>query len=182
LRKTRDRSGGTEWRALDADILVHVGQRARIEYRLPRSLAALALIQLLMTLLPQDYDARQDTTSMSRFASMGHGSHMTGIFVDGPSGQELAQTRRGVRDITLGLRVASPFSEVTPDLRAEDATMARSVSINRPRKRQPQRRHVEERPVLQLPLEPPAWREPPSREESREPTNERGVAVIDFFI
>lgn len=63
--------------------------------------------------------------------------------------------------------------------------MARSV-ISNPRKRQPKRRYAEERPVLQLPLEAPQWREPPSRNEGREegrtPATERGVAVIDFFI
>ena len=57
--------------------------------------------------------------------------------------------------------------------------MARSVS--KPRKRQPRHRHAEERPVLQLPLEPPQWREP-SHESRKEPDSERGVAVIDFFI
>lgn len=49
-----------------------------------------------------------------------------------------------------------------------------------PRKRQSPRR-VEERPVLQLPLQAPVWREPPTREEAK-PESERGVAVIDFFI
>lgn len=50
-----------------------------------------------------------------------------------------------------------------------------------PRKRQSPRRRVEERPVLQLPLQAPVWREPPTREEAK-PESERGVAVIDFFI
>ena len=50
-----------------------------------------------------------------------------------------------------------------------------------PRKRQSPRRRVEERPVLQLPLQAPVWREPPSREQAK-PESERGVAVIDFFI
>lgn len=63
--------------------------------------------------------------------------------------------------------------------------MAHSVSINRPRKRQPAPRYIEERPVLQLPLEPPQWREPPNRDHSEPHTDrgvDRGVAVIDFFI
>ncbi len=60
--------------------------------------------------------------------------------------------------------------------------MARSVSITRPRKRQP-KHHDEQRPVLQLPLERPDWREPvtPDRGQA-EPDRERGVAVIDFYI
>lgn len=58
--------------------------------------------------------------------------------------------------------------------------MARSLSITRPRKRQP--KHVDEqRPVLQLPLERPDWREPIERGQA-EPDWERGVAVIDFYI
>lgn len=58
--------------------------------------------------------------------------------------------------------------------------MARSVSITRPRKRQP--KHVDQpRPVLQLPLERPEWREPSDRGQA-EPERERGVAVIDFYI
>jgi hypothetical protein len=57
--------------------------------------------------------------------------------------------------------------------------MARSV-IN-PRPRQPQR-IIEERPVLQLPVEVPRWIEPPSQAKAQEPSSERGVAVIDFFI
>ncbi|PRP90597.1 hypothetical protein ENSA5_64000 [Enhygromyxa salina] len=59
--------------------------------------------------------------------------------------------------------------------------MAHSVSINRPRKRQPRRHQEQERPVLQLPLEAPQWRDPPTREQS-EPRTDRGVAVVDFFI
>ena len=58
--------------------------------------------------------------------------------------------------------------------------MARSVSITRPRKRQPQHQD-EQRPVLQLPLERPVWRAPVEREQV-EPDRERGVAVIDFYI
>lgn len=62
--------------------------------------------------------------------------------------------------------------------------MARSVSINRPRKRPTSRRqsYIEQRPVLQLPLEAPVWREPPSNREERSRDSERGVAVVDFFI
>lgn len=74
--------------------------------------------------------------------------------------------------------------------------MARSV-IPTPRTRLPQRtrqnhqqdhRSIEQRPVLQLPLEGPRWGEPPSTPEANEPSSEpteptgRGVAVIDFFI
>lgn len=64
--------------------------------------------------------------------------------------------------------------------------MARSVSITRPRKRQPKHQE-EQRPVLQLPLEAPDWRERDERrhEQGRgqaEPDRERGVALIDFYI
>lgn len=59
--------------------------------------------------------------------------------------------------------------------------MARSV-INTPRKRQSKRQSVEERPVLQLPLAQPQWREPPSFDQERQPSGDRGVVVIDFFI
>lgn len=60
--------------------------------------------------------------------------------------------------------------------------MARSLSITRPRKRQP--KHVDEpRPVLQLPLERPAWRDPDTVERGEaQPERERGVALIDFYI
>jgi hypothetical protein len=58
--------------------------------------------------------------------------------------------------------------------------MARPVITN-PRKRQPNRRYVEDRPVLQLPLVQPQWNEPPTFEQ-RQPSEQRGVAVIDFFI
>jgi hypothetical protein len=58
--------------------------------------------------------------------------------------------------------------------------MARSVSITRPPKRQPHL-HDAPRPVLQLPLERPVWREPPEREQP-ESDRERGVVVIDFYI
>ena len=52
--------------------------------------------------------------------------------------------------------------------------MARSLSTTRPRKRQP--KHVDEqRPVLQLPLERPDWRDPVERGQA-EPERERGVA------
>ena len=59
--------------------------------------------------------------------------------------------------------------------------MARSPSINRPRTRKPHRYQDEQRPVLQLPLERPEWREPIERGRS-EPETDRGVAVIDFYI
>jgi hypothetical protein len=62
--------------------------------------------------------------------------------------------------------------------------MARSV-IHTPRTRQTRhqdRPSIEQRPVLQLPLEAPRWGEPPSTSEAKEPATERGVAVIDFFI
>lgn len=61
--------------------------------------------------------------------------------------------------------------------------MARA-SIPTTRKRPASARYDEQRPVLQLPLESPRWREPasePERSERREET-ERGVAVIDFYI
>jgi hypothetical protein len=47
---------------------------------------------------------------------------------------------------------------------------------SRARKRQ----YDEQRPVLQLPLESPSWREPEGTE--RREDRERGVAVIDFYI
>ena len=60
--------------------------------------------------------------------------------------------------------------------------MARSVSITRPRKRQPKHQE-EQRPVLQLPLEAPDWRERSDRGQGQaEPERERGVVVIDFYI
>lgn len=61
--------------------------------------------------------------------------------------------------------------------------MARSVSITRPRKRQP--KHLDDqRPVLQLPLEAPQWRErsEQSRGQAEPEQPERGVALIDFYI
>jgi hypothetical protein len=78
-----------------------------------------------------------------------------------------------------GLRVAGLISVVSTKPKREDSTMARSV-IHPARTRQPQRT-VEQRPVLQLPLEAPRWGEPPAQ-QAQEPTSERGVAVIDFFI
>jgi hypothetical protein len=69
---------------------------------------------------------------------------------------------------------------VSTNPKREDSTMARSV-IHPARTRQPQRT-IEQRPVLQLPLEAPRWGEPPSEDPAREPSSERGVAVIDFFI
>jgi len=60
--------------------------------------------------------------------------------------------------------------------------MARSVSITRP-PRQPGQPHLHDapRPVLQLPLERPEWREPVKRDQP-ESDRERGVVVIDFYI
>lgn len=68
--------------------------------------------------------------------------------------------------------------------------MARSV-INTPRTRPTNPAHrthrenraIEQRPVLQLPLEGPRWGEPPTP-DAKEPSepSDRGVAVIDFFI
>jgi hypothetical protein len=89
------------------------------------------------------------------------------------------------RGRALGLQVALFVSTVTPDRHREDGTMAHSVSIHRPRKHKPAPRFVEERPVLQLPLEAPQWREPPDRERSNpqiDRETHRGVVVIDFFI
>ncbi|MFV8754378.1 hypothetical protein ACNOYE_27850 [Nannocystaceae bacterium ST9] len=64
--------------------------------------------------------------------------------------------------------------------------MARAPIPTRARKRQTSVPYDEQRPVLQLPLESPAWREPPSGESDRsEPTVDerpRGIAVIDFYI
>ncbi len=65
--------------------------------------------------------------------------------------------------------------------------MARSPSINRARKHQRPPRYEEQRPVLQLPLESPRWREPEvdrdrSERPDRKDERERGVVVIDFYI
>lgn len=57
--------------------------------------------------------------------------------------------------------------------------MARSVINPRTTRQQ---RTIEERPVLQLPIEVPRWVDPPSEAKKQEPSSERGVAVIDFFI
>jgi hypothetical protein len=91
-----------------------------------------------------------------------------------------------VRELEPGLRVAALDGVVSTDPKREDSTMARSV-IHTPRTHQPQRTRqnhsgIEQRPVLQLPLEAPCWGEPPSPPEAQEPDSERGVAVIDFFI
>jgi hypothetical protein len=54
----------------------------------------------------------------------------------------------------------------------------------RARKRQTSVQYDDQRPVLQLPLESPSWREPssePDRSERHE-DRERGIAVIDFYI
>jgi hypothetical protein len=122
---------------------------------------------------------RLPTTFLSQFASMGQASQETGISVAAPSGRELLQPRRVERVCAPGLRVAASIGVVSTNRKREESTMARSV-IN-PRTRQPQRT-IEQRPVLQLPLEGPRWGEPPSQPQVQEPSSERGVAVIDFFI
>lgn len=107
---------------------------------------------------------------------------MSGIFVESASRPELGRCCQVMREGALGLRVALLVSKVTSDLQKEETTMASSVSINRrPRRRSPQPRRAEQRPVLQLPLEPPQWREPKPREQIEQDTD-RGVAVVDFFI
>ena len=66
--------------------------------------------------------------------------------------------------------------------------MARSLSINH--RRNPTKRRqtytIEERPVLQLPIEPPAWRAPRREGDSvgsaGDAKPDRGVAVVDFYI
>lgn len=63
--------------------------------------------------------------------------------------------------------------------------MARFPIHNRARKRQPSVQYDDQRPVLQLPLESPGWREPPASDPDRPERNEdreRGIAVIDFYI
>jgi hypothetical protein len=58
----------------------------------------------------------------------------------------------------------------------------------RKRQRQTSVQYDEQRPVLQLPLESPSWREPPSEPQGsdhgseRIEDRERGIAVIDFYI
>lgn len=127
--------------------------------------------------------ARPEPTAafMSRSAAVGHVPQKPGISCGSASGRELARQAWATRELGPGPRVAQLYGTVIPTTKREDASMARSVIPN-PRKRQPKRRYAEERPVLQLPLEAPQWREPPSREEGRTPGTERGVAVIDFFI
>jgi len=68
-------------------------------------------------------------------------------------------------------------------------TMARAPIPTRARKRPTSQRYDEQRPVLQLPLESPAWRDPVREPEPSEPSEpserregERGIAVIDFYI
>jgi hypothetical protein len=119
---------------------------------------------------------------------MGQASRRAGIFLASLSGPQLQQRLRELREPEPGLRVAALEGVVSTDPKRED-TMARSV-IHTPRTRQPQRIHrdhqnhrgIEQRPVLQLPLEAPRWGEPQSTPEAQEPNSERGVAVIDFFI
>lgn len=62
--------------------------------------------------------------------------------------------------------------------------MARAPIPTRARKRPTSDRYDDQRPVLQLPLESPSYREPasePDRSERRE-EGERGIVVIDFYI
>ncbi|NVB41492.1 hypothetical protein G6O69_26880 [Pseudenhygromyxa sp. WMMC2535] len=60
--------------------------------------------------------------------------------------------------------------------------MARSNTTRR-RDHHPLPRFEEQRPVLQLPLESPQWREPARPGAgSDEGKDQRGVAVIDFYI
>jgi hypothetical protein len=123
---------------------------------------------------------RLPTTLLSRFAAMGWPSRETGIFLASLSGPELQNRLRVVRDRVPGLRVATLIGVVSTDPKREDSTMARSV-IHTPRTRQ-SHKTLEQRPVLQLPLEAPRWGEPPSTPQPKEQSSERGVAVIDFFI
>lgn len=123
---------------------------------------------------------RLPTTFLSQCASMGQASRETGIFLAPLSGPELQQRLRVVRERVPGLRVAALIGVVSTDPKREDSTMARSV-IHPARTRQT-RQTIEQRPVLQLPLEAPRWGEPPSTPQPKEPSSERGVAVIDFFI
>lgn len=124
------------------------------------------------------------TTQLSRFASERRGPRVSGISFVGVSRPKLQHNGQVARDRALGLRVAVQPSVAVPGHTPKDAPMARSVSINRPRKRPTSRRqsYIEQRPVLQLPLEAPVWREPPSNREERSRDSERGVAVVDFFI
>jgi hypothetical protein len=111
---------------------------------------------------------------------MGQSSRKPGISVAPPSGRELPRQQGFVRDHIPGLPVARLISVVSSNPKREESTMARSV-IHPARTRQPQRT-IEQRPVLQLPLDAPRWGEPPAQSEAREPSADRGVAVIDFFI
>jgi hypothetical protein len=56
--------------------------------------------------------------------------------------------------------------------------------LTRARKRQTSVQYDEQRPVLQLPLESPSWREPASEPErsDRSEDRDRGIAVVDFYI
>ena len=125
-----------------------------------------------------DHNSRRPTTALSRFSPA---SETTVISLQAPSGRELEGCPERRRHNFFGSIVAIPVIVVTDDPSKETSTMARSPSIIRQRTRKPRRTQVEERPVLQLPLERPTteWREPTKREP--EPS-ERGVAVIDFYI
>lgn len=84
-------------------------------------------------------------------------------------------------------RMTSGQGEPWPHPEKATDTMASSLGIKHPHKR-PRRRPVERapRPVLQLPLERPEYRDKPAPEdegvEPVDPVRERGVAIIDFYI
>lgn len=118
-------------------------------------------------------------TRMSRFAAMGHPGHWSVISAVGASRRELQGSWLKSREFESGVQIAYYQQSDAAARQGEDKTMARSIPVSRPRTRQ--HRQVEERPVLQLPLDAPQWREPPQREQAK-PDSERGVAVIDFFI
>ncbi|GEM_PF-2893115 len=84
------------------------------------------------------------------------------------------------RAYILGLRVASTVSEVTKDRCEETLHMARAPSPKHIRIPRPAQQE-EQRPVLQLPLARPQWREPKTDQEP-EVKRERGIAVVDFYI
>jgi hypothetical protein len=129
-------------------------------------------------------------TSLSRLSDAQRASPATGISLGATSGREFPRWRLRASEHTLGLKVAASVGVVTSDQRSYPHAraaglngadiMARSVSITRSRKRQP-KHHEEQRPVLQLPLERPDWRDPVERDQA-EPERERGVALIDFYI
>jgi len=123
---------------------------------------------------------------MSRFFAAGQGAVMLDFSKLSESGPKLECRGEARSESALGLAFAHLDRQVPPD--QKEHAMARSITNKQPRKRPSTRRYVEERPVLQLPLEAPVWREPPSREPERakperaKPESDRGIAVIDFFI